>query len=142
MLIARLLHNADGISLVFQPCKITKGIQLFPVARTKPFLFVLHSQQNNNGSYDSESHVFNETVFSSFNRSIFSSQHNWKPSEDVHLFARLLRSSHWSLQPPMKTRRRSRRRRKIRRACNRATVWRQMSSIIQKIQNMYFQTKF
>lgn len=38
---ANLLHNADGISVAFQPCKMTKGIQLFPVARTKSILSVL-----------------------------------------------------------------------------------------------------
>lgn len=42
MLMANLLHNAYGISLVFQPWKMTKGIQLFPVACTESFLFMLY----------------------------------------------------------------------------------------------------
>lgn len=44
MLIASLLHNADGIPAVFQPRKMSTGILLFPVGRCKSILFVLRSQ--------------------------------------------------------------------------------------------------
>lgn len=46
MLIAYLLHNTVGISVVFQQCKMTKGILLFPVACSKSILFVLYYVYN------------------------------------------------------------------------------------------------
>lgn len=39
MLIANLLQSADGISVVFQTSKRTKGILLFPVACTLYYIF-------------------------------------------------------------------------------------------------------
>ena len=94
MLIANLLHNAGGISVVFQPCKMTKGILLFPVDRTKSILFVLY-------------YIYNSTMMAPVTMDLtWSARLLWKcqalllvliqvclaanksgiPSEDVHLF--------------------------------------------------------
>lgn len=42
MLITNLLHNTLGISVAFQQCEMTKGILLFPVARSKSIPFELY----------------------------------------------------------------------------------------------------